>query len=338
MRTVVALGVTKEFTEMYREALREPDRTASKNAQVAGFGFAFGEVMQFLIWALAFYYGSKLGETGECPFNEMMRAIMAVIFGAVMIGQLTSLMPDFGKARAAASSIFRIVDRVPPIDSRQKEGTIGNTLKGEIEFKDVKFFYPTRPDAKILKGLSFSVKPGQTLALVGPSGCGKSTSVSLIERFYDPVGGQILVDGIDIKSYNLHWLRSMIGFVGQEPILFGTSIKENIAYGLYDDTVIFDDKDQKTLKVDKNIELNEIELGRVRERDQLIEEAAKKANALRFISALKDKFDTNVGEKGGQISGGQKQRVAIARALIRDPKVITYFSFLFFFLLLKNKN
>jgi len=209
-----------------------------------------------------------------------------------MIGQMATFAPDFAKAKVAAASIFQIVDRVPPIDNSSAEGTRLDSVKGNIQFNNVLFSYPTRPDVKVLKGLSLSVKSGETLALVGSSGCGKSTVVSLLERFYELESGHVLLDGIDITSMNVSWLRNQFGIVGQEPILFATTIRENIAYGKPDAT------------------------------EEEIIAAATAANAHSFISTLPDGYDTYVGEKGTQLSGGQKQRVAIARAIIRNPKIL----------------
>jgi len=293
IRTVAGLGLEEKFIYFFDESLIEPERQGKKTSQIAGLGFAFGESMLFLIWALAFYFGGWLVAHGRCSFGEMMKAVSSIIFSAAMMGQLSSLMPDVSKATVAARGIFEIIDSVPKIDSASNEGTKLDTIKGEIEFRNVKFFYPSRPNIKILKGLSFKIKPGQTLALVGSSGCGKSTSVSILERFYDIEDGQILLDGVDMRSMNVKWLRRQIGIVGQEPILFATSILENIAYGK-----------------DGNATTEEVI------------DAAKKANAHKFISALSSGYQTDVGEKGSQLSGGQKQRVAIARALIRDPKIL----------------
>ena len=294
MRTVVSLGIQDKFVEFYRLSLMPPDRAARRSAVVSGFGFGFAEASQFLIWALAFWYGAKLAGEGHCDFGGMMKAISAVLFSAMMFGQLSSMMPDFSKAKNAAASIYAILDRQPEVDAYSPEGTKLDKLHGTVEFKNVHFHYPSRPDAKILRGLNFSLQPGQTLALVGPSGCGKSTSVSLLERFYNPEQGQILIDGIEVRSLNVRWLRQQIGLVGQEPVLFGTSIKENIAYGKEDGVASF----------------------------QEVEDAAKLANAHKFITALASGYDTDVGEKGSQLSGGQKQRVAIARAMIRNPKIL----------------
>mmetsp|Transcript_27728 Transcript_27728/g.64321 ORF Transcript_27728/g.64321 Transcript_27728/m.64321 type:complete len:1378 (-) Transcript_27728:703-4836(-) len=178
------------------------------------------------------------------------------------------------------------------IDAFTDEGLKPDNIQGAISIRDVEFNYPTRVNDPILKGLSTEIKAGSTVAFVGPSGGGKSTVVSLIERFYDPAKGSILLDGINIKDINVKYLRSLIGYVGQEPTLFATSIRGNIRYGKPDAT------------------------------DEEIEEAARLANAHDFISSFPDGYDTQVGDKGSQLSGGQKQRIAIARVLVGNPKVL----------------
>jgi len=210
---------------------------------------------------------------------------------AMSIGQTTALGPDSKKAKAAASSIFKIIDTVPLIDSSSDKGEEAKG-KGLVEFKNVAFSYPVRPDATIFTNLSVSAKPGTILALVGASGAGKSSIVLLLERFYDPSKGEILLDGVNLKDLNLKSLRNEIGLVGQEPVLFAGTIAENIRYGKQDATM------------------------------EEIEQAAKSANAHKFISEFPDGYDTQVGEKGTQMSGGQKQRIAIARAIIKNPKVL----------------
>jgi len=178
------------------------------------------------------------------------------------------------------------------IDSFSEDGLKPEDVKGNLTFDGIQFSYPTRPGGIVLNDLSIDIPAGKTIAFVGPSGGGKSTVVKLLERFYDPNAGCVKLDGIDIKEINVHHLRSMIGYVGQEPTLFATTIRENISFGCPGCT------------------------------QEQIEEAAKQANAHEFITQLPDGYDTEVGDRGSQLSGGQKQRIAIARVLVGDPKIL----------------
>jgi ATP-binding cassette subfamily B (MDR/TAP) protein 1 len=189
-----------------------------------------------------------------------------------------------------------LFDRKPEIDTWSPEGKEVPSMEGSIEFRDVHFRYPTRPEQPVLRGLELSVQPGQYVALVGASGCGKSTTIAMLERFYDPLVGGVYVDGQEISSLNLNQYRNYLALVSQEPTLYQGTIRENILLGA--------DKDPKDVP------------------EKAIEQACKDANIYDFILSLPDGFNTIVGSKGSMLSGGQKQRVAIARALLRDPKIL----------------
>ena len=204
-------------------------------------------------------------------------------------------------ARSAAAKLFETIDRTPPIDSANSEGMKPSTVHGKIELQHVTFSYPSRPAITVVKDLSITFEAGKTAAFVGASGSGKSTIVSLVERFYDPNEGVVKLDGEDLKGLNVKWLRSQVGLVSQEPILFNTSIKENVAYGLigtHHEHLPAEDK------------------------EALIKQACIKANADGFVCQLPAGYDTVVGERGLLLSGGQKQRVAIARAIVGDPRIL----------------
>ena len=199
-----------------------------------------------------------------------------------------------GKAKQAAQELKTLFDRKPSIDFWSNDGERVTAVEGTVEFRDVHFRYPTRPEQPVLRGLNLSVKPGQYIALVGASGCGKSTTIALLERFYDPLVGGIYVDGKEISSLNVNDYRSFIALVSQEPTLYQGTIRENVLLGA----------DREDVP------------------DSEIEFACREANIYDFIMSLPDGFSTVVGSKGSMLSGGQKQRIAIARALLRDPKIL----------------
>ncbi|RUS84570.1 hypothetical protein EGW08_007665 [Elysia chlorotica] len=293
IRTVVAFGGQENEAQRYFTNLGSAQAFGIKKGFTNGASMGFIWLVIFGCEALGFWYGAKLvREDDDYTVATMIIVFFSVLMGAFSLGNAFPPLNALSTARGAAYVVFQLIDLKSEIDSSSDEGKRPDTVRGYIQFQNVHFSYPSRPDVKVLNGLDIEAKPGQTVALVGSSGCGKSTTVQLMLRFYDPSQGKVMIDGTEIRDLNIKWLRSHIGLVSQEPVLFATTIAENIRYGKEDVTM-----------------------------DEIIQ-ASKNANAYDFIMSLPDKFETLVGERGAQLSGGQKQRVAIARALVKDPKIL----------------
>ncbi|KAL2510438.1 ABC transporter B family member 4 [Abeliophyllum distichum] len=292
IRTVASYTGEKQAVSNYDKSLVEAYKSGVQEGWASGLGLGSVMFIIFCSYALAIWFGAKMilekGYTG----GDVLNVIVAVLTGSMSLGQASPCMSAFAAGQAAAFKMFEAINRKPEIDAYDTRGKILDDIRGDLELKDVYFSYPARPNEEIFRGFSLFIPSGTTAALVGQSGSGKSTVVSLIERFYDPQAGEVLIDGINLKEFQLKWIRSKIGLVSQEPVLFTASIKDNIAYG----------KDGATLEE--------------------IRAAAEQANAAKFIDKLPQGLDTMVGEHGTQLSGGQKQRVAIARAILKDPRIL----------------
>uniref|UniRef100_A0A8C4ILY0 ATP-binding cassette, sub-family B (MDR/TAP), member 11a n=1 Tax=Dicentrarchus labrax TaxID=13489 RepID=A0A8C4ILY0_DICLA len=294
IRTIAGLAKESSFVESYEQKLELPYKSGKKRAKIYGLCFGFAQCVIFMAYAASFRYGGHLVSSEGLSYMLVFRVISAVVISGTALGRASSFTPDYAKAKTAAAQFFKLLDRVPKISMSHTDGEKWDNFRGEIQFLNCKFTYPTRPDIQVLNDLVVSVKPGQTLAFVGSSGCGKSTSVQLLERFYDPDEGQVLIDGRPSQSVNVPFLRSQIGIVSQEPVLFDCSIAENIQYG------------NNTCSVSM---------------EEIIE-SSKKAYLHDFVMTLPDKYETQVGAQGSQLSRGQKQRIAIARAIVRNPKIL----------------
>ncbi|XP_010313352.1 ABC transporter B family member 21 isoform X1 [Solanum lycopersicum] len=292
IRTVASFTGEKEACEKYDKSLEKAYRSGVHEGLANGLGMGSAYFILFCNYSLAFWYGGKMilekGYTG----GSVLSVALAVLTASFSIGEASPCLASFTAGTAAAYKMFEIIKRNPEIDVYNNSGIVLDDIRGEIEIKHVCFSYPSRPTDRILNDFSLLIPSGKSTALVGGSGSGKSTIISLIERFYDPQSGEIFIDGHNLKEFQVKWIRQKIALVSQEPTLFSTSIKENIAYG----------KEGAT--------------------KEEIEAAIEKANAAKFINRLPEGLETNVGERGTQLSGGQKQRIAIARAILKDPRIL----------------
>ncbi|CAL1142099.1 unnamed protein product [Cladocopium goreaui] len=297
-RTVQALGVEKSLVAMYVGWVDKSVHGMCRRNWLAGLGFGVSSGIMFFIMAGGFYIASLLIKDGTSDFKSVMMAFMGIFYAGMGAGQAAVMMGDATKAKVACHDMFKLIDRESLIEGLAPKGSAPEKLDaGTIEFVDVKFFYPFRPEIQVLKGITFKISAGQSVGLVGPSGGGKSTVMCLLQRFYDPQEGSVLIgqDKATLSSLNIRWWRKQIGFVGQEPVLFNTTVRNNILYGLEDGETVT---------------------------PEYIAECEKMCNLGFLYKNGNQGLTTEVGPRGSRLSGGQKQRVAICRALMRDPRVM----------------
>ena len=292
--TMQSIAVVKSFTNelfeaaRYKKSLIEVVNTAIHAARYRGLFISFTIVALFGGIVGVIWYGGTLVQSGEITVGELLSFVLYTTFIGGSIAGLGDIYTQIQRSIGASERMLEILEQSDEGNSSHQS----LKLSGAISYDQVEFAYPTRADITVLKSISFSIRPGEKVALVGPSGSGKSTLVSLLMRFYPLSKGNIFVDGHDITTYGLSAYRENIGIVPQEVMLFGGTIRENIAYGK-------PDASQKE-----------------------IYEAARKANALEFIESFPEKLDTLVGDRGVKLSGGQRQRVAIARAILKNPSIL----------------
>ncbi len=293
--TLSSIRTVRAFAQERREAARygaEVDVSYELARHRARYNAIFGAIAAFAGYGAisgVLWYGGILLTEDRMTMGELTSFLLYTFTIAFSIAALAGLWQDFMRAVGASERVFELLDRPSSLVSGEVTPV---EVRGRIRFNDVAFHYPTRRDVTVLEGVNLTLEPGEIVALVGPSGGGKSTIAGLLSRFYDPVDGHITLDEVDLRELDADWLRGRVGVVAQEPILFATSIGENISYG----------RDGAT--------------------PEAIRHAAEAANAADFVLALPEGFETAVGERGVRLSGGQKQRIAIARALLADPPIL----------------
>uniref|UniRef100_A0A8C9S3J2 ABC-type oligopeptide transporter ABCB9 n=1 Tax=Scleropages formosus TaxID=113540 RepID=A0A8C9S3J2_SCLFO len=290
MKTVRSFANEDQEADAYYGRLQEMFELNKKQAMAYSCFMWSSCISELALQVIILFYGGHLVVTGQMSGGTLISFIIYELELGECLESIASVYTGLMQGVGAAEKVFEYIDRKPIHSENGNEAP--DTCKGLVEFKNVTFAYPTHPEKPILKDISFMVRPGEVTALVGPSGSGKSSCVCLLENFYSPQEGQVLLDGQPVHTYQHSYFHSQVALVGQEPVLFARSVHKNISYGLTDCPM------------------------------EAVVQASKKANVHDFVCSLSKGYDTGVGEKGAQLSGGQKQRVAIARALIRNPHVL----------------
>ncbi|KAG8625732.1 hypothetical protein KVT40_006133 [Elsinoe batatas] len=301
IKTIQAFGAQKKVIGWYDDLLRAAHKEGSKKSVLYG---VLSSCQTFVVMAgiaLAFWQGFRMFQSGEIKtVGTVFTVVLSVTLGATSAMSFLPSVMAITNASSAAAELFSVIDKQTELDPLATSGAIPASCAGRVEFQDVHFAYPARPDATVLQGLTLSLPAGKTTALVGPSGCGKSTVVGLIERWYEPTSGQILLDGTEISGLNTQWLRTTTRIVQQEPTLFQGTVFKNVARGLT--------AEQRLLPAERQLEL--------------VQQACKDADADTFVQEMPLGYQTQLGERASMLSGGQRQRLSIARSIISEPQIL----------------
>ncbi len=290
IRTVRSFAAEPIEVKRYRDAVDGSLQLSYYRARLTATFIGAVSFASYFAGVVVFWYGGRLVIDGALSIGALTAFLVYTMLVAASLGTLSDLWADYNRAAGAAERVFELIERPPALTSSHRK--VLQKLQGRVSWENVDFAYPSRLDMQVLRGFELHLNPGEVVALVGPSGAGKSTIASLLYRLYDPQKGRVLLDGVPLQELDQDWLRQQIVVVAQEPLLFSTSIADNIRYGRQTAT------------------------------DAEVESAARLANAHTFVSSFPEGYKTLVGERGVQLSGGQKQRVAIARAVLKDPKLL----------------
>ncbi|PMD29475.1 P-loop containing nucleoside triphosphate hydrolase protein [Hyaloscypha variabilis F] len=301
MRNTIAFGTQDKLAKHYDAYSTEAKKWGFRMKTILGVMIACWFCIIYLNYGLAFWQGSRYLVAGRMTLSEVVVTMMTIMLGAFSLVGVAPSIQAFTSASSASAKIFSTIDRISPLDPSSPSGKCLDEIDGKLEFKNITHVYPSRPEVVVMENFNLVIPAGERTAIVGISGSGKSTLVHLLERFYLPIAGQILLDGHDISTLNLKWIRQQLSLVSQEPTLFGTTIYSNIQQGLIG--TVFEHES-------------------IAKQSELILNAAKMSNAHDFITGLPQGYETQVGEQGMLLSGGQKQRIAIARAIVGDPKIL----------------